>query len=432
MKARYTVLAGAVALAVVLAGCTATGGDGGTPQESGAPNGLTVLVTASPSATGMQALATKYTAETGVEITFVEVPTAQLPTKIILAKQSNQDTFDIAQVDGFALPQVVNSGALLPLDDYIDGDEKYDKADFSKGLQNYAKIDGVSYGLPLSTEPFLQWYRTDLYQQLGMVPAKTWDDAISNAGTLKDAGHYGWATAFGPGVSANYFDEMLYTSGGRLLDPDTFKPLLDTDFTKQIMKQFLSLKDVAPASSATGASADMITAFSQLDVGQIVAASGWYSNVADPTESGAAGNFATTGAPLSDDGPYDAVNILNGWVAGISSASKHQDAAWDFLSWVLSPDNVQAFIDAGAPPPARISTTSNPDYIAQLPYLEAEQDATETGVTVPRIPEMGQIITVLSQNISAMASGQLSLDDGMVKAQEDLLNILVQSGRYKG
>jgi ABC-type glycerol-3-phosphate transport system substrate-binding protein len=431
MKRRYPLFAGLTALALALAGCSAGASPDSKPSEEKTDQ-LTMLVTASPSATGLEALAKTYTQKTGVKIDFVEVPTAQLPTKIILAKQSGQATFDLAQFDGFTLPQVAAAGALTPLDDFLAKDKEYDYADFPDGLKNYAKQDGKSYGLPLSTEPFLQWYRTDLYQQLGIEPAKTWDDAISNAKSLKEAGYLGWASAYGPAVSANYYDQMLYSSGGRLLDPKTYKPLLDTDLNKKVMKQFLSLAQYAPSGSLTGASADMINAFSQQQVGQIVAASGWYSNVNDPTKSNVSGKFATTAVPTSDGGKYPAINILNGWLTGISAVSKHQQAAWDFISWALGKDNVQAFVDAGAPPPARISTTSNQKLIEQLPYLPAEGDATKTGTPVPRIPEMGQIIPILSQDTSAMASGQLSLDAGMAKAQDDILNILVQSGRYKG
>jgi multiple sugar transport system substrate-binding protein len=432
MKLTHPVVAGTAALVVVLAGCSSPGDPGDTRQNTDPPDELTMLVTASPSATGLRELATTYTNETGITINFVEVPTAQLPTKIILAKQSGQATFDLAQVDGFTLPQVVQAGALLPLDDLLQKDDAYDYADFPAGLQNYAKQDGTSYGLPLSTEPVVQMYRTDHFDELGLEPATTWDEALSNATVLQDAGYYGWATAYGPAVSAHYFNQMLYSSGGRLLDHETYEPLLDTDHSKQIMEQFLSLAEYAPAGSTTAASADMINAFTQLDVGQLTAASGWYGVVSDPSQSNVADTFTVTDMPMTTGGPYDSVNVLNGWLVGVSSVSPHQQAAWDFAAWALGKDNVRAFIDAGAPPAARSSTTSSEEYISRLPYLPVVGEAVATGTPIPRIPEMAQIITLLSQNISAMATGQLSLDDGMAKSQDDLLNILVQAGRYTG
>lgn len=432
MRARLRLAAGAALVAAVLTACGGPGGQDDTPQSEEPTDELTVLVAASPSATGLQELATAYTAETGIAINFVEVPTAQLPTKIILAMQSGQDTFDIAQFDGFTMPQIAAASALLPLDDLLADDDEYDYADFPESLQDYAKQDGVTYGLPLSTEPVVQFYRTDLYDELDLQPATTWDDVRRNADALSAAGYHGWASAYGPAVSAHYYNQMLYSSGGRLLDPESYRPQFDTELNKQVMEQFLALVDYTPESSRTGASADMINAFSQLQVGQLTAASGWYSTVADPAQSAVAETFATADLPMEPGGPYDSVNVLNGWLLGVSPSSPHQQAAWDFAAWALGKDNVQAFIDAGAPPPARTSTTTNDEYTAALPYLAAVGAAAETGAPIERIPETAQIISVVSQTINSMVTGQLTLDDGMTKIQDDLTNILVQAGRYEG
>src|SRR5690606_37377910 len=145
-----------VLAATTLVGCGArdTSNDSGTPQEEGKPKSQTRLVPASPSADGLRALASEYEADTGISIEFAEVPYEQLATRIILAGQSGESTFDMAQVDGFTLPQIVAGNGLLNLDDYIAGDSDYDYADFPDGIKEYAKQDGVSYGLPLSTEPY--------------------------------------------------------------------------------------------------------------------------------------------------------------------------------------------------------------------------------------------------------------------------------------
>src|SRR5690606_7625600 len=101
-------------------------------------------------------------------------------------------------------------------------------------------------------------------------------------------------------------------------------------------------------------------------------------------------------------GDFDAAAVLYGWVASISNASPHQAAAWDFLSWALSKDNAKAFIDAGAPPPARTSTTTDPEFLKELPYLAAVGDSVDAGVPIDRIPEMAQIITQLSQTLNSI------------------------------
>ena len=401
-------------------------------QDAAKPSSLTMLVMDSPSANGLKALAKTYQADTGIEIKFVEVPYEQLATKVILAAKSGQATYDLAQVDAGYLPQIVTAKALVSLDDFIKADTEYSYDDFPDGLKEYAKYDAVSYSVPLSTEPYLQWYRTDLYKDLGLTPAKTWDDALANAKALKAAGHVGYGGVYDASGAAYFYLSLLQASGGRLLDPETSKPLLDTPVAKTVMQRYLELAKYGTSGVESATVFDAVNSFSQLDVGQLILASGWWSTVNDKSSSKSAGLVATANTPLSKDGPYEPVSSLFGWVAGISSSSTHQQAAWDFLSWALSAENAGAFIDAGAPPPARISTTSNPEFLEKLPYLAAAAEATGDGLPLPRIPELSQIIAAISQNISAMVTGQKSLDDGMTAAQDAVLNILVQSGRYNG
>lgn len=433
MKKRGVVLAALVAATLAVAGCTAAPGGGGVAQDEGDPEKLTVLVMDSPSADGLKALAQTYEEETGIAIEFVEVPYEQLATKVILAAQSGQATYDLAQVDAGYLPQIVAAGALLPLDDYLENDEDYGYPDdFPQGLIEYAKHDGISYSVPLSTEPYLQWYRTDLYDELGLTPAATWDDALSNAEALDGAGYIGYGGVYDAAAAAYFYLSLLQSSGGRLLDPETNRPLLDSPEARTVMERYLELAEYGPSGVDSATVYDAVNAFSQLQVGQMVLASGWWSTVNDPESSASNGKVATAEIPLSEDGPYEPVSSLFGWVAGISSASPHQDAAWDFLSWALSADNAGAFIDAGAPPPARLSTSSNPEFQEKLPYLASAAEAAETGLPLPRTPELSQIIAVVSQAISSMATGQLSIDDGMTQAQDGVMNILVQSGKYTG
>ena len=433
MKKPGVLIAASLAAAVGLVGCTAGEPSTGVPQEEGAPESLTMLVTASPSAEGLRALATQYEDETGIAIEFVDVPYEQLATRIILAGQSGEYTFDMAQVDGFTMPQIVRGNGLVSLDDYLAEDADYDYDDFPEGLKQYAMQDGVSYGLPLSTEPYLQWYRTDLYEELGLEPAVTWDDMLGNADALEEAGYYGAVGVYAASGSAHHFNAVLVGSGGRLLDPETFRPMLDTEVAEVALDRYMDLLEYGPSGTPSATIFDAVNSFSQLEVGQMATlASGWWSTINDPEESPQAGNFGTAPPAMEAAGDFDPAAVLYGWTAGISSASPHQAAAWDFLSWALSKENAAAFIDAGAPPPARISTTTNPEFLEQLPYLAAVGESVESGVPIDRIPEMAQIITALSQTLNSIATGQTTREAGLETAQNQLLNILVQSGRYTG
>jgi ABC-type glycerol-3-phosphate transport system substrate-binding protein len=428
MKFRSPFALAAIAVtALALSACSG----GATSQSDEKPDKLTVLITNSPSAGGLQASAPAFTEETGIDVEFVDVPFDQLGTKIVLAGQSQTSTFDIAMFDQSAIASGVPAGGLQPLDDFIEADAAYDISDFPEALQDYSKLDDVTYGIPLSTEPYIQFYRTDLYEQAGITPATTWSEVNENAKavTALGSGIYGFAGPYGALGSGEPFAARLYASGGRVLDPDTQEPLLDSDLAKRVMTEYIDLVPDSPEATIAGHGGDSAIQFTQLPIGLNVAASGWWGTLDDPAASKAAGVLGAAGLPLATDGDFEAKTVLKGWLIGVSAQSKHQQAAWDFLSFALSKDNVQAFIDAGAPVVGRTSTLTNADYQEQLPYLQYLEPSIADGSSLPTIPEWPEIQGIISQHISEIVTQGAPVDATMDALNAAVRQALVDSGR---
>jgi multiple sugar transport system substrate-binding protein len=427
MKFRTAGAAAVVAgFAITLVGCAGPADQGGEPEK------LTIMITNSPSAKALEATAELYTEETGIDIEFVDVPYDQLSTKLVLAGQSKTSTFDIAMLDPLFLASVAPSGGLLALDDYIEGDADYDFADFPESLQEYPKYDGVTYGLPLSTEPYVQFYRTDLYEEAGLTPGTTWEEIDANAKAITAMGpdHYGFSGWYGAqGAGTEPYLERLYQYGGRMLDPETWEPLLDSDVAKQAMKDFIALAPDSPEATLSGSSIEAATQFTQFDVGLNIAPSGWYPALDDPNASKASGLVGVAPVPSNPIGEFDPKGILKGWMVGISAQSQYLDASWDFLSFALRADNVQTFIDAGSPVVGRISTLENPDYLEQLPYLEYIAPGVENGQGLPAIPELVPVAVELGNAINSMATQGADVDSTMDDVNEKIRGILEDAGR---
>ena len=96
--------------------------------------------------------------------------------------------FKYSTTDPLHLAPYGAAGTMSPLDSFIAASAEYDISDFEQGQQDYGKYDDKTLGLTLSTEPMIQWYRTDIYQKLGLEPAKTWDEYRANAKAVKEAG----------------------------------------------------------------------------------------------------------------------------------------------------------------------------------------------------------------------------------------------------
>jgi ABC-type glycerol-3-phosphate transport system substrate-binding protein len=433
MKLRAA-LALAVVAAVAAGTLAACSSDGGSQSEE-KPKSLTVLIVPSPSATALEAIASAYTKQTGVAIRFVSVPYDQHATKLVLEGQSKSASFDIAQFDQPFLAAIVPAKGLAPLDEFINSDKAYDINDFQEPLRAYSQLEGITYGIPLSTEPYVNFYRTDIYKQLGLKPATTWEQVDSNAAAVSAKGesYYGWAGPYGPTIDSGpeYFERLL-EHGGRLLDPNTSEPLLDTPIAIQTMQAFIDLAKYAPPATLSGTSGDSATAFTQSNVGSNIQPSGWYGTLNDAKTSKAAGKIGVATVPAGSGGPYPPVNILKGWLIGINPNSGYQQAAWDFLSFALGKQNVEAFINAGAPVPGRISTLRSAEHNAKLPYLKHLLPGIESGTTLPTIPELGEITTAVCQAISSMANEGKDVTSTMKSLNSKVRQVLAQSGRLKG
>jgi ABC-type glycerol-3-phosphate transport system substrate-binding protein len=308
----------------------------------------------------------------------------------------------------------------------------YELSDFPEQIQQYQEYRGTTYGLALSTEPFVLWYRTDMYKAASIThPPTTWQQYQQDSVKLAGHGNYGSAFDYGAQQSAKYWAAMLYENGGRLLNPATNEPLLTSPVAEKTMQTYIQLAKQTPLLAVdgdAGAGAGQVTAYEQLNVGQMIENSGWYSDLANPSMSKTVGKFAAAPMPQDKIGPYPESNLLYGWLISIPSASKKKAAAWEFLMYILSKQNVNAFIKAGAPPPGRISTATNPTYLKELPYLGTMEKEASNAQALPPIPDIANVITDISQQISAMESGQVSVSTGLQRAQSAVTQTLKLDG----
>lgn len=105
-----------------------------------------------------------------------ETPYGEAHQKLLLSVQLGQGQYDLAQFDNTFLAPYGAAGTMMPLDDYIAGSAAYDTSDFSEGSQAYGMHDGQTLGLVLSTEPMILWYRTDIFEELGLGVLETWEE----------------------------------------------------------------------------------------------------------------------------------------------------------------------------------------------------------------------------------------------------------------
>ena len=64
-------------------------------------------------------VADRWTADTGIEIKYIEVPLGEIDQKVLLESVSKTGSFDIALPATFGIPDLAESGILVNLDIYF-------------------------------------------------------------------------------------------------------------------------------------------------------------------------------------------------------------------------------------------------------------------------------------------------------------------------
>ena len=224
---------------------------------------------------------------------------------------------------------------------------------------------------------------------------------------------------------------MLYLSGGRVLAPNTNKPLLTTPVAEKVASEYIELVKDTPVAAVNNANGTaQVTAFEEGTEAQMINNTGWWSDIANPTlaKSKVSADFETAAPPTQKLGPYPVANVLKGWLIGIPAYAANKSAAEKFLLFALGKGEAQPFLAAGAPPPGRISTLTSPKYIKENSMLPVILATEKNAIAFPAIPQWSEVATILSQELNAMADGQTSVSAGLSTANSKITQVLSAAG----
>ena len=113
---------------------------------------------------------------TGIDVKVIEVPTAEMFTKILQEHRAGTGAYDALNVVPSWMPDLARAGALEPLDSYVD---KYGYRDELQKIapvyrDNQMKVGDTIYGFPDDGDVFLFYYRKDIFDENGLQVPKTW------------------------------------------------------------------------------------------------------------------------------------------------------------------------------------------------------------------------------------------------------------------
>jgi sorbitol/mannitol transport system substrate-binding protein len=427
----------ATVLALTVSGCAGWGGG----PTGGGPNSINVLMVNNPQMVDLQQLtAEHFTAETGVSVNFTVLPENDVRDKISQEFSSQAGQYDVATLSNFEIPIYARSQWIAPLDDYVAADPGFAQSDILAPMTaSLSGDDGKLYGEPFYGESSFLMYRKDVLADAGIeMPAKpTWQQVADIAAKVDGAqpgmagiclrGQPGWGQLFAP------LTTVVNTFGGTWFTKDWTAQVDSPEFRKAT--QFYV--DLVRAHGEVGApQAGFTECLNNLEQGN---AAMWY----DATS--AAGSLEAEGSPVRGKIGYVAAPVvetqsagwLYAWSWSIQQASHKKDAAWRFISWASSRKYEELVGSelgwARVPAGKRMSTYSNPDYLAQAsafaePTLAAIQAANPNdpgvqprpapGIQFVDIPEFPDLATQVSQDVSSAIAGLMTVDEALKRGQQ--------------
>lgn len=67
---------------------------------------------------------------------------------------------------------MVDSGYIVPVEDFIAADESFNKEDIEPNLVSYYSVDGKQYAMPFNSSTPLLYYNKDAFKEAGLDPEK--------------------------------------------------------------------------------------------------------------------------------------------------------------------------------------------------------------------------------------------------------------------
>jgi multiple sugar transport system substrate-binding protein len=374
---------------------------------------------------------------TGISVKWGNVPFGSFQQRVVTEATTGGGTYDIvAWVDSWG-PSIRSS--LVPLNDKIQEDN-VDMSDFPPAFRQASMIgseDGTYYGMPLRGHAFTFFYRTDIYEELGMEPPKTWTEFVEQGEQIKqNTDLYPTSMYYSRTAGQNVFMwlDLLWGNGSDVFD-ENYRPIFNNEEgveATELYIDFLRQYEMTPPASETWDEVEGHQAFSQNRAATFMGWSWLYSLItSEEAVEEVRNNVGFTTPPVWEGKEPITYGYL--WPVGILRNSQNQDAAWEYLKWMTHPDTEKQVLTG--PEPRDIASV----HLSNLRDEEVNElsnglhrtlaDVLGDSRTTPMIPEWPEVQEVLSTAISDMAGGadvEATLDDAATQVER----IMEREGYY--
>lgn len=421
-RRKFLVSAGAAG-ATTLAGCASSlPGGGGTNVDE-----ITVIMENVYDTTVIKNLLPKFEENADFSVTIEAFPYGTMSEKITTQLRASSSTYDIIIVDNPWVGNYAKGELLKPLDDRIDGSDAITRDVYMDSLWNtVGGVNGTAYMLPFYNYGLSMLYRTDIAEeegidipQQGMSPEKYLEVAAAVTGDSNGDGEtdmYGAAMQAKKGYKiSEEWTNYLYAEGGDVL-ADGNVVLDEGDSAVTALENYAQNLENAAPDAAKSWGFNQARQLMQNGNAFSMLTYNWMLGRLSDTDVG--DNLAIAEVPGSKA-------VLGAWGWGIphNVSEDRADAAWEFLSWVESPEiRRQRCMEGGSP--TCTDTLNDDELVNQFSnYYPVVRGLLQDADPLPSTVGGSEMIQTLGTNLSQAVTGSKDPETAIADAAAGLRDI---------
>jgi multiple sugar transport system substrate-binding protein len=375
-------------------------------------------------------LVPRFEEETGatVEVTFVDWGDISTKLNSAFAAGTAPDVFGHGPA---AAADFVANDRILNLDEDVASLSEEDRDDLAAALPG-GQVDGAQYLMPLSLQGYLVMYDAAAFTAAGLDPEDpptSWEDLRTAAEALTERDGAGTITRAGLLLPSQAlarqqsFVTLLAGEGGALLNEEGTQASFASDEGVEALEFFAGLYSGDDAVS-TGLGEDYLNAPAAqqpLVLGTAAMTVQSSSGMAKILDAAPAKDLRVMPA-LAFEGNDPAAFGGAGPGLMINSDTDHADLAWEFITYMLSPDVSTEYTEGIGAVPVRASAADS-DYAQNSPVISMFLSQTERFVANPNVVGWTQVRDALDSSIEQALNGtpaKDALESAAVEADEIL------------
>lgn len=340
----------------------------------------------------------------------------------ILAAAQAGNLPDTINLDGFWVPRMVSAGILQPLDDLW---SEEDRADFFQEAVDLMTIDGQIYAVHATNAWRGLYFDAATMETLGMPEGPSnWDELLELGEAASAAGINAlMLPGSGTELTTLHMLSIFWAFGGDLVDDDGKPIFFEGDNRTALERTYQYYKDLVDNGLMT-------TDVATMDEGAIrqFFYSGETALVAQSSSSirqiyldrpDLEGRLNAVNYPMPDG--LNGVPVLVGGGWGITASDPEQiEAAWKFVAFMTSEENLGLLNEVHGHLPIRKSIWESREYYSQNPLMRQFRGIFDSGGMRPRppVPLYPAISGALSSQMADVLLGNQTPAEAVTKAGE--------------